>query len=325
MCGIRTSTWRLRLLTALSLAIAAALGVLCVRHFALGKQDEISWRLSESRYFLRADRARIVMRGAPPAGGESARAAQLIGQVSNDDVHWHLNIRTHYPVGRDPTGRRSLTSRKPEGGYTIIGCRPQMGPLLMGPRDPRRTRPEILALGRLADADITRPLLAALEDPERFAAAHVIFQYRHLSTFNGSSHQSSEKELLVDWGGLRATLTTPRVQPDPDGFPLMETECHGEDQVRIDPAQLPSLRRLWHDRLGVEVATVPAWTVVVAAVLLVLLPAFTWFWRWRWRSTAAHGNLCVKCGYDVRESPGRCPECGALVPNHDRATIALPL
>ena len=51
---------------------------------------------------------------------------------------------------------------------------------------------------------------------------------------------------------------------------------------------------------------VPPWA---AAVPFAVLPAVT-VWRFRRRRRSVAG-LCGRCGYDLRATPGRCPECGA--------------
>ena len=58
--------------------------------------------------------------------------------------------------------------------------------------------------------------------------------------------------------------------------------------------------------LASNVLTVPYWFVEA-----VLLGAASLAWRYvRRQSKRAEGQLCARCGYDLRATPERCPECG---------------
>jgi predicted Zn-ribbon and HTH transcriptional regulator len=73
---------------------------------------------------------------------------------------------------------------------------------------------------------------------------------------------------------------------------------------RDPPAQVPqSVRRF----IGV-----PDWLVLAAAGVLPALAYVSASRRWRKRYRLLHG-LCAKCGYDLRATPDRCPECGTVV------------
>ena len=68
------------------------------------------------------------------------------------------------------------------------------------------------------------------------------------------------------------------------------------------------------DPFGIPPPTVPGFAYAVPhwvpAVGFAVLPA-AWLVRRFRRSRALKRGLCTACGYDLRASPGRCPECGA--------------
>ena len=60
---------------------------------------------------------------------------------------------------------------------------------------------------------------------------------------------------------------------------------------------------------------IPHWLVTL---LLAVLPAL--YLGAAILSRSHRAGLCPKCGYDLRATPDRCPECGALPPPHNRPT-----
>jgi hypothetical protein len=55
----------------------------------------------------------------------------------------------------------------------------------------------------------------------------------------------------------------------------------------------------------------PSWFVVFMSAM----PPGLWYVLWRRRRRTQlriERGQCVRCGYDLRESPGRCPECGEV-------------
>ena len=53
---------------------------------------------------------------------------------------------------------------------------------------------------------------------------------------------------------------------------------------------------------------VPLWAVAAPLAVLPVVRA----WRWRRRRAQRAAGLCLRCGYDLRATPGQCPECGAV-------------
>jgi len=55
----------------------------------------------------------------------------------------------------------------------------------------------------------------------------------------------------------------------------------------------------------------PYWSLVVVTIPLPLIFLFTWKKQRTQKYRLAQG-FCIQCGYDLRATPGQCPECGTI-------------
>ncbi len=69
---------------------------------------------------------------------------------------------------------------------------------------------------------------------------------------------------------------------------------------------------------GIFVA-VPVWGLAIVSGLVVIPPVLRAWRRRRCARSRRCQGLCVHCGYDLRASAERCPECGAVTPEGHRA------
>lgn len=220
--------------------------------------------------------------------------------VRNDQVEWEIVRSRGDPRGGDQRGGspRPFASPRVAGeGLFILAAtieRPWYNP----------------PSTKLAPAHYAPWLLLALEDPERFVAAHLLLMDLY-STRADRLEDRPDGSVLHTADGLRAELRADESFP-PMGMSNAPDDVIQRHVARVDPAQLAALRAQWHRRLDAPLGSVPhSWLVCGTAV-----PPLLWLGtrgrRLLVRRRRRRSGLCLRCGYDMRGSPGRCSECGTV-------------
>jgi hypothetical protein len=291
------------LCAAISLLLCVALCALWVRA-RHGTGDRISVLLSSGRHAVRFDPDRIRLVGPPRAlpARQEALAWELAGQIRNRDLGWTLYGKYVNGVPVE-LGRVMDAFQLPSGASIAYGT-----PLAR--YQPDNNKPWA------SYPSLARPLTHALEDPDKWIIAHYLLWWEQPGHVRrvGDPLVRQGSVYVRDMGGLVVQLPVPGPDSPRLDFPGERKHFewyysqHGPNLSRIDPGQQVAIRNLWHDRLGVTLGTSPYWPFVLGSLVL---PAYWTGRQYPRLMRARRVGLCPTCGYDLRASPERCPECGA--------------
>ena len=287
-----------RLFNFLSAAsLVTAVYVAGVWFFSTEDRDRLRVPTPWGRYTLESYQRRLRLSGppAPPPGADERKGWEVVARLSNHHLRWEQ----HRLVSPGRTQILRIVVEPAEG-----------------------TAAWEVKLGPSAAGIYTRPLLKALDDPHKFMAAHVLLRAVTAAPPWGGTPPP--------WGGVAGAELRSGGKAfcwyDGMGLELLQPDAveaqiggvgsgavtsvfrHGTGASwRVDPAQREALADLWHERLDARLGPAVSHGWVVGAAMV--LPG-VWLARWRRRAWREASGRCVRCGYDLCESPERCPECG---------------
>jgi hypothetical protein len=152
-------------------------------------------------------------------------------------------------------------------------------------------------------AEAAPALLRSLEEPGRFVAAHVMLGTLFTPTKHIDAGPLKSGDEWVSIDGLRVRLAWP--------VPKYRGTTDAR-MVAVELADMPAVRDRWHRLLDVPVASQPHWALTAGAAALPTAWLVAQVRRLAVRRRRSLRGLCPACGYDLRASPDRCPECGTV-------------
>jgi hypothetical protein len=168
-----------------------------------------------------------------------------------------------------------------------------------------------------------RTLLAAAEDERRFLMAHALLAQtpagQDASNDDWLGFKLSLKETAYDSGRWTGRLDGVKVEVKEDR-PRGSPSSWGDEiwaQVsapETTPAQRAAVCLRWHRRLDVTLWSERYPRLVLMTLGVPVMNVAAAVVGRRRRHTRRAAGRCVRCNYDLRATPDRCPECGTVLP-----------
>jgi hypothetical protein len=293
----------LNVLTVLSLLLCVGTCVFWTRSYRHGEH----WPVPRFDHrTLRSGDGRLALWGppsAPPSSALVAGSLNPVGAIRNDQIEWSVGYNTSW-------------------NWKVVHGDPIMD-FPEGP-EPREGSPAWqFEKSNPPSSTEAAILLNMLDRPDAFVAAHVLLTRRFNREWKHWENDDAEPKDIAEararksmHGHYQGLSILVHALPEPPGsmsgyvpFPCPTT---------IDPAQQGRICAQWHGRLDVLMFSVGWRHLFFATLVFPSLRGLIALRRMSVRRSAVCTNLCSTCGYDLRATPDRCPECG-MVPDEVKA------
>ena len=140
---------------------------------------------------------------------------------------------------------------------------------------------------------------------------HGFVRFAHMDAGDLSSNYKSTLEAPT-YRRQSGKVRTPWLSDFPTGTPRWDETFVDASPfvwrhlgIAIGRGQILAPSSTWTP-IPIVVVQVPDWLLTTVFALLPI----SWLWRRAIRVRSARSSLCASCGYDLRATPDRCPECG---------------
>jgi hypothetical protein len=260
------------------------------------------WLVFGSRYTLSLLPDRMAILGPSPSDPAASKRIRELAEAMRATGGV---LRYHGTTGGMGFGDFDYSGKPP-----MAGVFPQAGEI---PSPPPIFRD-------LGDAPI-RMLMAALEDERMFLMAHALLARTHRGEKASDDPRGGLKLWLEEtsrhsghWTGPYDGIHLDLIEDTPRG----NQGSWGQEiwarvtTPQITPAERARICRLWHERLDVTLWTARYSHLAPAMFALPAISLATSAARRLRRRNRRTAGRCLECNYDLRATPDRCPECGAL-------------